>query len=225
MKKFLIMLMLIANMCNVQGVGAVQLEGEGVENLVHSVTYHPDDREGSTYKNFAHKLEVVSSWDDILVANHKLKNAPETGISDNVFWYRSGKNKEPYVLGVEGLVLQLKNLTTDPMTIDWSESRFQLGSYFGLPFLNGMKFIDAGNPEKIPATIIQPGESVEVHLWRGDPYIDFEWANGYAKVKADASLRALVSMKVSVDGRVAYYTFKTPPIVLPKYAYSSFIVE
>ena len=223
MKKIFLMLMLLTSLCNV--TGAVQLEGEGVDDLVHSIVYHPDDAEGAAYKNFDNKLEVVCSWNDILVANHKLVKLPQESIAPNVFWYQDREKKQTYVLGVEGIALQLKNLSGEPLTIDWSESRFQLGSYFGLPFMNGMKYIDAGNPEKIPQTTLQPGEAVEVHLWRGDPYIDFDWTNGYAKVKADGSLRALVSMKVLLPERVAYYTFKTPSIVLPKYAYSSFVVE
>ena len=223
MKKILLMLMLLVGMCNIST--AVQLEGEGVDKLVHSIVYHPDDAEGSAYKNFDNRLEVVCSWDDIQTANHQLTNVDEEDIPQNVFWYRNSANKKPYVLGVEGIVLQLRNLGREPITIEWSESRFQLGSYFGLPFMNGMKFIDAGNPEKIPQTVIQPEEVVKVHLWRGDPYIDFDWTNGYAKVKVDGSLRALVSMKVIEAGKVFYYTFKTPLIVLPKYAYTSFIVE
>ena len=122
-------------------------------------------------------------------------------------------------------MLQLRNLSNEALTIEWSESRFQLGDYFGLPFMNGMKYMDVGNPEKIPATVLQPGAVEEIHLWRGDPYIDFDWANGYAPVAADSSLRALISMKVTADKRLDYYTFKTPLIVLPQYAYESFLVE
>ena len=126
MRKFLLLLMLFTAICNV--TGAVQLEGDGVDNLVHSVVYHPDDAEGATYKNFDNKLEIVCSWENIVAANHKLMNGSGQEPAPDVFWYRDGK--DVYVLGVDGIALQIKNLSNVPMNIYLSESRYQLGSNF-----------------------------------------------------------------------------------------------
>lgn len=218
MKKYLLFIILSMLICNV--ASAVKLSGKNVDDLVKKVVY---DSSEQLSEDFEHKLRVTAN--QLYICNRKEYNIREKNLSDNIFYYKS-RSGAITVLGITGIELLLENLTDDTMVIDWSESLLQLGNYSGIPFFSGMKYIDAANPEKTPKTIIPPHFTHKIALLHGNPIfreVHGEWQNGYAPIKVDRSLYALVSIKTVINDNTKYYTYKTPHIILPIYAYYSFI--
>lgn len=63
------------------------------------------------------------------------------------------------VYGIEGVVVAFKNSGTNIARVVWEKSSVISGSSSNIPFLDGMKYIDAGKP--IPATMVPPGATIK----------------------------------------------------------------
>ena len=196
---------------------AMRLKGDGVEEV-------------KSYIRYVYGENVSETYDDIFrVTTIGLYPcaAPEYGLkvdgkNYDLFYYKKGIEGTPVVLGVEGIVLLLENLSDNVIVIKWSESSLQLGAYDGVPFFGGMKYADAGKPNLLADTILPPHYEKRITLYLGNPrfvkggaFNSAYWQDGYAVVREDKSLRGLLCMKIESNNVSKYYTFRTPRIELP----------
>jgi len=140
-----------------------------------------------------------------------------SSISDpNCYWtYMLGK---PIVLAAKGVQVELTNNSDEMMVIKWSESSLEMGTFNGMPFLNGMACANAGNPSATPDSIIPPHKTITIDLLISDiKYEGAGWEQKKQEVKVDGSLNATIYMKViGNNGSSSYFTAKSPSIILVK---------
>lgn len=79
--------------------------------------------------------------------------------------YYMGIDVANCLLTVEGLTLSIKNNSNQIQIIRWRESSISVNNYSGIPFLDGMNYIDANSPVT-PDNILAPGQQIlrDVHL-------------------------------------------------------------
>ena len=113
-----------------------------------------------------------------------------------------------------GINIYIRNKSDEVKVIRWSESTFVVGDFSGLPFLDGMKYVNANNPSALPDTVLPPGQDVDkaVYLSRVtfsgiDWYIDGEYIPKNNKLKASLYLKIL-----DAKGNSNYYSISTPTI-------------
>ncbi len=217
MRKVLLMLFAMLLLSNT--AFAIRLDGPNVKELVKQVQFNLSD---VRYKVFDDVLGVYAQ--DIYIANGKVFKVREKDFRDDLMYYKDWEGTK-YVLGVSGVQLELSNLSDEVVVIDWAESLFELGNYSGVPFLAGMKYVDAGKPEKTPKTIIPPHSTKSVSLFHGEPYLRTDWHHGYAVISTFGDLRALVAMKVMINDKTKYYTYITPSMYIPEDVYKPYIKE
>ncbi len=58
---------------------------------------------------------------------------------------------------IDGAQVYIKNQAAETILIEWARSSIAIGTYSTIPFLEGMKYMRAGDPEKLPETPIYPG--------------------------------------------------------------------
>lgn len=196
---------------NINSVDAVRLKGEDVDKLYLNISY---DYSKPNEEIFDNKLRVSSS--NLLVCNSREYGFEADKYGDNYYYFKTGFEGVPNLLAVCGICLKIDNLTNDVCVIKWNESLLQIGSFTGIPFLPGMKYIDAGNPSVTPSSIIPPHSSININLYLSNPkFLSNGWKDGCSFVLADNSLKASIYMKTEFNGENKYYGFITPNIILP----------
>ena len=215
MRKILLMIFMLLLLTDT--AFAVRLEGPKVEDVVKQVRFNLNDVH---YKIFDDVLAV--DVQNIYTANGKVFKVKEKDFRNDLLYYKDWEGTK-YVLGVSGVQLEFSNLSDEVIVIDWAESLFELGNYSGIPFLTGMKYIDAGKPEKTPKTILPPHSAKTIALFHGEPYLRTNWQDGYAVISTYGDLKALVAMKVMINDKTKYYTYVTPRMHIPEDVYRPYI--
>lgn len=117
--------------------------------------------------------------------------------------------------GVSGVKIQLTNTTNDVMVVKWNQSQFRIDYSKGLPFLNGMRYMDAGNPSAIRDTIIAPGETVLEELYSSNVHFDSgSWQTYVVHLAPSWTTNAGVYMKVEKNGSSNYVGKTSPNIII-----------
>ncbi len=125
------------------------------------------------------------------------------------------------VIGVEGVVVYMTNTTDRRLTIKWSRSRFDIGQYNGMPFLPGMRYMDAGKPEFLRDTVIEPHQTYRETVLIAMPWYDARagWQNGFVELKDNDKFDVSLHLEVEdADGNTSSVSASSPDIILPEQA-------
>ena len=197
---------------NISSVDAMRLKGDDVDKLYLHISY---DYSEPTEKIFDNKLRVSSK--NLLVCNSREYGFEADKYGSNYYYFKTGFEGVPNILAVCGICLDIQNLTDDVCVIKWNESLLQLGTFSGIPFLPGMKYVDAGNPSVTPSSIIPPHSTISINLYLSNPeFVSGNWKDGCSFVLVDNSLKGSIYMKTEFNGESKYYGFITPRIMLPQ---------
>lgn len=209
----LVMLLIIS--CGI--ACAERIKGKDTDKLFYSIQY--DNEYGSLKTECENGLTIEFSG---LVKCYMQDYYAEN--NSNSYWFKAGVMGVPFTIGVQGIIVDLHNTTDKMMIIKWAESSLSLGSFYGMPFLPGMKYQDAGNPSATPDTIIPPGGTVTQTLYISHvSFSDGNWVQGYAYVRADNSLKSAIYMKVlDPSGNSTYCSAESPSIIIPEKALEPF---
>ena len=216
MKKLIVLLLLIIfTFCSIANAGT-RLRGKGIYNVHNKIAFVTADPVEQIFDN---KIKVTMQ-------------RPITGISFsgeigikpaeptcNVYYFRvSGIGHADNVFGVKGLAMQLENLTDNVLVIHWKDSVIQIGNNGGMPFINGMKYIDAGKPSETPNTVLPPKASLNIEIYPATKvkyYSSWGWHILVEPISSDGSTQATVTMKIEENGASKYYSFKSPQMDFP----------
>lgn len=121
-----------------------------------------------------------------------------------------------YTVAVQGISLVLKNTSNQVVVVRWAESAISVGTYSGTPFLDGMKYSNAGNPSATPDTIIPPGQRVTKDIYLPRTEFDSYWKIIGEPLPKKDGLTFNLSLKI-VDGNGSskYISMPTPLIGIP----------
>ena len=141
-------------------------------------------------------------------------------IPDNApyYYYKHGILGYTYVLGVTGLNVTLVNNSNQLLVIKWSESSYTMGGYAGIPFLDGMKYINAGNPSALADSILPPNTQLTRNIFQSNvQFINGQWQKGYQPIREDSGLQGSLYLKVvDQNGNSSYASVTTSPIFVPQ---------
>ena len=115
------------------------------------------------------------------------------------------------ILTAVGLYVNFQNKGTAPAVISWKNSSISArDKIYGIPFLDGMKCVNAGNPSFTPDTIIAPGQKVTVRAFLPDLtfYSSSGWHQNGVSVEYGKDFNMILVL--SVNGKLV--TFNTPGI-------------
>lgn len=117
-----------------------------------------------------------------------------------------------------GVNIELKNNSTEVLIIKWSESNISIGQYSGMPFLDGMKFKDAGNPAYTPDTILPPNKVLSRSIYTSSvTFAGMNWTIGGEPIPKDNSMQITLTLKVlDASGTAKYFVVTSPTIGIPQ---------
>ena len=215
MKKILLLIMVTCFLlCSVANAG-VRLRGKGIYDVHKNISFV----NGPAEQILDNKLKITALFP---ITGHtysgELGIKPDNPNSDVYYFRVSGIGHADNVFGVKGVSLKLENLTDNVLVIHWKDSVIQMGNTSGMPFLPGMKFIDAGKPAETPNTVIPPRTFVTTDLY---PAAKVKYSNSWGwnilvePISITGTSQFLVAMKVEENGASKYYSFKTPCMNFP----------
>lgn len=111
-----------------------------------------------------------------------------------------------------GVGVKIQNTSNSVMVIKWNQSSFRIGMSKGLPFLGGMKYMNAGNPSAIPDTILAPGETRVISLYSSEVKFEKNWKPYYAYLSDKWATNSGVYLKIECNGESDYYAATSPNI-------------
>lgn len=117
-------------------------------------------------------------------------------------------------INLNGIKVAIVNYSDHIYVIQWANSSISFGNFTGIPFLDGMKYKDAGNPAATPDSIIPPKTIVyrtlytsNVEFSNGDWSIKGEW------IPTNNSMIINVYLKILDNNNLAkYYSAESPYI-------------
>ena len=114
------------------------------------------------------------------------------------------------VITAVGLYVQFTNNSSAPAVVSWKSSSISAGNKnFGIPFIEGMKYKDAGNPSVTPDTIIPPGQKVMKRVFIPDVrFVCSRWVHNGVTVTPSKDIN--MTLVLSVNGQ--FITNVTPGI-------------
>ncbi|MEN6565878.1 MAG: hypothetical protein ABFC57_06220 [Veillonellales bacterium] len=117
---------------------------------------------------------------------------------------------------IDGVSCKFKNTSDQVLVIKWSESAISTGSFSGVPFLDGMRYTDAGNPSATPDTLIPPGNSVQKDIFLPRTEFKSYWRVIGEPIPINGSVQLNLAIKV-VDSKGAYQylNLQVPPAGIP----------
>ena len=113
---------------------------------------------------------------------------------------------------VVGVGVKIQNTSNNVMVIKWNQSSFRIGMSKGLPFLGGMKYMNAGNPSAIPDTVLAPGEIRVVYVYSSEVKFEKKWKPYYAYLSDKWETNSGVYLKIECNGESDYYAVTSPNI-------------
>lgn len=187
---------------------AMKITGSKKFDLPNYVVMNPTISENANGLS----ISIDSAYTGMFLANIPNNSA--------CYYYKHGLFGDTYALGVTGLRVTLTNTTNQLLVIKWSESAYTMGSYTGLPFLDGMKYIDAGNPSALADNILPPGARITRNVFQSNvKFANGRWIEGYQFIKEFSSLRGSLYLKVTdQQGNISYASAQTSLIYVPESA-------
>lgn len=113
------------------------------------------------------------------------------------------------VIGVE---VEIKNTSDSVAVIKWNQSVFRLGDSKGIPFIEGMKYRDAGNPSATPDTILPPHDSSKLLIFSSRVKYNKGWEDDHVLLSPECKTDAGMYMKIECNGTSEYYGGTSPSI-------------
>jgi hypothetical protein len=142
--------------------------------------------------------------------------APLGGINRDV---KGSANSDSYgndfaTLSTTGIILSIVNNSNSPINISWKDSTINIdGKQLGTPFLEGMRYADAGNPSATPPTIVGAGQKANVFVFTPNVrFINGSWNNNGYPLKPSKNI--VTTIYAMVNGQIV--TITTPGINLIK---------
>lgn len=114
---------------------------------------------------------------------------------------------------VDGATVYIKNQTPETLAIEWARSSIAIGTYSTIPFLEGMKYTRAGDPEKLPEMPIPPGSVRAQDLYfsrmegEGEDEEDYEIIGVEFREDEPQVLALTLAVRKGSD-QIRYFTFK-----------------
>jgi len=146
------------------------------------------------------------------------------GTSSDYYYSKQGLfNMFAFHPGIEAVTISIHNATDKVAIIKWGESNLTIGNFSGIPFLDGMKFKDAGNPSATPDTLIPPGQTIRktlnissVRYGTTQTSSDDDWHINTEPIRKDRTTTATVTMKMLIGNNPTpnYYSVTSPAIVI-----------
>lgn len=122
-----------------------------------------------------------------------------------------------YTASVNGIMLSLKNTTNQVLVIKWAESAITSKSFSGIPFLDGMKYKDAGNPSATPDSIITPGQTLVKQLNISSvEFVNSNWRILSEPMPKEKGLNFSIVLKVIDSNNNVKYCNVTSPLIIVK---------
>lgn len=121
-----------------------------------------------------------------------------------------------YTSAVNGIKVLLRNTTDSVLIIRWSESALSSKSFSGIPFLDGMKYINAGNPSATPDSVIAPGQTLTKELNMSNVKFDKSWAVLGEPIPKVDGLSFTLTLKVIDSNNSSQYYYLTSPKIIVK---------
>lgn len=216
MKKFWLMLTLLTAMLlatTTPSVKAERIRGDGNIELYREVCY--DQSYGANRRTVA-DCGLIVDYVGLLKTNAIDLTMENSG---DVYWFKSGVMGDVSVIGVEGVVLELTNPTSAPITVQWSDSSLSLGSFEGVPSTSAS--LDAGKPAD---TRVLPGKTVVQRVYIAKTrQVSGDTVRAAAYVRTDNSLAASLYLHVLTQpGRGEYITANSPAILIPDFVLEPF---
>ena len=215
MKKTILFLLLISLLFSQVANAGVRLKGKGIYEAHKNITFI----DGPADQIIDNKLKVTALNP---ITGHTfsgdLKIKPDDPGCDVYYFRVSGIGHADNVFGVKGVSLKLENLTDNVLVIRWNESVIQMGNTSGMPFLSGMKYIEAGKPASLPNTIIPPKTFVTTDVY---PAAKVQYSKSWGwgvlvePINTGGTSQIILTMKVEEDGASKYYSFKAPHMDFP----------
>ncbi len=179
---------------------------------------------GEKEQLFENKLKVVAMEPmQSFAMGGFIRVMPHNDPNCHMYYYRAkggmlfGFQTLDFVFGVEGLQVQLNNLTDKPMTIHWNESAIQIDETSSMPLIDHANFTKDGQPEIPPFTIIPPKSAVVAKVFSSANKTrwDKDWRNLPVPISDDGSTRVIITLKVENNGETKFYAFKSPCLDFP----------
>lgn len=117
-------------------------------------------------------------------------------------------------LSTTGIILSIVNNSASPINISWKDSTINVnGKQLGTPFLEGMRYADAGNPAATPPTIVGAGQKANLYVFTPNVrFINGSWNNN--GVPLQPSKNVVLTIYAMVNNQIV--TINTPGINLVK---------
>ena len=123
---------------------------------------------------------------------------------------------EPYigVACINGLTLVLENTTNNVLVVSWKDSVISVdGQVYGIPFMSGMKYVDAGNPSATPNTVIPPGAKITIAANIPDVgLVSRRWQIHGAPLLKSKAREFSLYLAINSNGATNYLTVTAPGI-------------
>ena len=123
---------------------------------------------------------------------------------------------EPYigVACINGLTLTLENTTNNVLVISWKDSAISVdGQVYGIPFMSGMKYANAGNPSATPNTVLPPGAKITIAANIPDVgLVSRRWQIHGAPLLKSRAREFSLYIAVNSNGATNYLTVTAPGI-------------
>lgn len=82
------------------------------------------------------------------------------------------------IASIAGVGVTLENVTDQIIIIHWGKSNISIGDDSVVPFIDGMKYVDAGNPSATPDTLVPPHKTIPKVIYSAYPkFNDGDWSS------------------------------------------------
>lgn len=132
--------------------------------------------------------------------------------AEKYFFYRSKSwygDVTYYFKEIVGFELSFTNTSDKFYNINWSGSNITFGNFSGMPFVSGMKYIDAGNPNVTPDTLLPPNTITTLKIYTSNlEFTSGDWTFNGELIPVDNSMQLILYLKAISDNTPSYYTVK-----------------
>ena len=104
-----------------------------------------------------------------------------------------------YATTLQGARVSIENSSDKIYVIKWSESVMQFGTFSGIPYIADMKFIDAGDKNKTPDTVITPHTTATLSIYTNNvefSKFDSDWHINGEPVPINNSIGIKLFLKI-----------------------------
>ena len=177
---------------------------------------------------WASKNYIVSNYDRFYYSKSGIKVEWLGACLDPYFDHGIPKEKvygdKKRAVALTGFTVEITNPTDELVFIEWKNSAVTLdGDSIGVPFLNGIKYKDAGNPNALTNDVIAPHSSIKkgmylprVHIRKGDVEYSSRWVHDGAILFKGVFRKLDYYICISkTDGTKEVLHINTPGIMLP----------